>query len=56
MEQLLKVEFPREALAATDEPLRFVINELTAIVERMPRELALMVNTARRITVTIDTD
>lgn len=55
-EPLLRVEFPREALRATDNPLQFVVHELGAIVERMPRELALQVNTARIVRVVITTE
>lgn len=55
-EPLLRVEFPHEALRATDNPLQFVIHELGAIVERMPRELALQVNTARIVRVIITTE
>ena len=55
-ETLLQVVFDRDALACTDTPLQFVAHEIGAIVERMPDELKLTVNTARRITVEITTD
>lgn len=55
-DQLLRAEFPRECLRATDNPLQFVVHELGAMVERMPRDLAVQVNTASKIVVTITTE
>lgn len=52
-EPLLRVEFDRNALNATDTPLQFVVHELGAIVERAPEGLKLEINTARKITVVI---
>lgn len=54
-EPLLRVEFPREALRVADNPLDFILHELGAIIERMPPELRVDVNTARAIRVTIET-
>lgn len=55
-EPLLKVEFKRDSLNLTDSPLQFVVHEVGAIVERMPDELKLEVNTAQKITVMIFTE
>lgn len=55
-EPLLKVEFKRDSLNLTDNPLQFVVGELGSIVERMPDGLKLEVNTAQKITVEIYTE
>lgn len=52
-EPLLRCEFSRDSLNLSDRPLQFVAHELTAIIERMPAEHALAVNTAQKITVVI---
>lgn len=52
-EPLLRVEFKRDSLNLTDSPLQFVMHELGAIVEQMPDEYKLEVNTAQKITVSI---
>ena len=54
--ELLRVEFSREQLRLTDQPLQFVVHELGAIIERMPADLALDVHTANKIIVTITTE
>lgn len=55
-EPLLKVEFKRDSLNLTDSPLSFVMHELGAIVERMPDQYKMEVNTANKITVVIYTE
>jgi hypothetical protein len=52
-EPLLRCEFKRDSLNLSDRPLQFIAHELAAIVERMPAEHALAVNTAQKITVLI---
>jgi len=56
--ELLKVEFHKDAIriAKGDNPLQFVVAEVGAIIERMPRELMIEVITARKITVIILTE
>jgi len=54
-EPLLHVEFKRDSLNLTDNPLQFVMHELGAIIEHMPEGLQLEVNTAQKITVMIYT-
>lgn len=56
VEPLLVVEFKRDSLNLTDSPLQFVMHELGAIVERMPDELKLEVNTAQKIRVVFYTE
>lgn len=55
-EPLLRVVFDRNALNVTDSPLQFVVHELGAIVEKAPEHLKMQINTAKRITVTIEAD
>ena len=55
-EPLLRVEFKRDSLNLTDTPLQFVMHELGAIVEKMPDQYKLEVNTAQKITVVIYTE
>jgi hypothetical protein len=55
-EPLLRCEFKRDSLNLTDNPLQFVIGEVTSIVERMPDSYKLEVNTANKITVLIFTE
>ena len=56
-EQLLRVEFKRDALSATDDPLQFVLGEVQAIVERgVPIDVRMLAASANKIVVTVTVD
>ena len=56
-EQLLRVEFKRDALSATDDPLQFVLGEVQAIVERdAPIDVRTLAASANKIVVTVTVD
>ena len=55
-EPLLRCEFRRDSLNLTENPLHFVIGEVSSIVERMPEGYKMEVNTANKITVLIYTE
>lgn len=54
-DQLLRVEFDKAMLGAcNDEPLRWIVSEVAAVVERgVPVNVALVLSAARKVIVTI---
>lgn len=53
-DQLLRVEFDKAAMGATDNPLHFIAHELASIIERgVPVDVDLVLSAARKVVVTI---
>lgn len=53
-ETLLRVEFGRDAVNSTDQPIQFVLGEVQAIVDRgVPLDVALLLTAGEKIVVTI---
>lgn len=54
--QLVRIEFTRDMLRVTDNPIQFVAHEITSIFERMPEDLRVDVMTASKVVVTVTTE
>lgn len=54
-EELLRVEFHKEQLRLTDDPLAFAVSETLQIVQRgdCPPDVRVLANSARKISVVI---
>lgn len=53
--EILRLEFGRDAINSTDNPLHFIASEVVATIERgVPHDIALFMASAKKVVVKIE--